>query len=311
MTRLQVKEVRKRFNFLLLAGTKQSLEREIHVPELNRPGFELCGFYTQTDLRRMIILGDKEISFIRTLDDETLEERFRFLMGETTPAIVIARGYDCPEVVRRLANELNFPVLGTPLPTGRIFIDLIGYLDAKKAPSTIMHGVFLSIYGRGILIKGESGIGKSEVALELIKKGHLFVVDDNVELLRVRQQLIGVSPPLIKNMLEIRGIGIIDVVSMFGVSSVLEQDNVDFIIQLEHWKNDRTYARVGIEEDRMYEVILGVKVPKLIIPVSSGRNIAEIIEAAVMNLRLKETGVDSAKAFAQRIYDSLKQRGDE
>ena len=178
-------------------------------------------------------------------------------------------------------------------------------LDEALAPETLIHGVFLNIYGKGVIIKGDSGIGKSEIALELVKRGHLLVADDAVELYHLGQSIVGKAPEVLTNLLEIRGIGVIDVSKMFGISSILDKDKVDLIIQLDRWVPSREYTRVGVEENDSTEEILGVKIPKIVVPVSSGRSMSVIIEAAVMNMRLREYGVDSSKEFVDRILKNI------
>ena len=203
-----------------------------------------------------------------------------------------------------MLKEKDFPIFITESATGRVSIELTNILDEALAPETLIHGVFLNIYGKGVIIKGDSGIGKSEIALELVKRGHLLVADDAVELYHLGQSIVGKAPEVLTNLLEIRGIGVIDVSKMFGISSILDKDKVDLIIQLDRWVPSREYTRVGVEENDSTEEILGVKIPKIVVPVSSGR-MSVIIEAAVMNMRLREYGVDSSKEFVDRILKNI------
>ena len=168
-----------------------------------------------------------------------------------------------------------------------------------------MHGVFLNIHGKGVIIKGDSGIGKSEIALELVKRGHLLVADDAVELYHIGQKIVGKAPAVLANLLEIRGIGVIDVSKMFGISAILDRNDVDLVIQLERWVPSREYTRVGVEENDISEDVLGIKIPKIVVPVSSGRSMSVIIEAAVMNMRLRDVGIDSSKEFVERILKNI------
>ena len=269
-------------HYVQVTGDEKSLERPIYVAEINRPGFELAGFFKHSDFRRIIIFGDKE-----------------------SACIIVAKGNECPAILIEIARKKDFPIFITESATGRVSIELTNILDEALAPETLIHGVFLNIYGKGVIIKGDSGIGKSEIALELVKRGHLLVADDAVELYHLGQSIVGKAPEVLTNLLEIRGIGVIDVSKMFGISSILDKDKVDLIIQLDRWVPSREYTRVGVEENDSTEEILGVKIPKIVVPVSSGRSMSVIIEAAVMNMRLREYGVDSSKEFVDRILKNI------
>lgn len=188
-------------------GDETSLDREILVPEINRPGFELAGFFQHSDFRRVVVFGEKEMAFIDQMTKEEQVTRFERLTDDLTPVIVIAKNYQCPPILKEIADKKNFPIMLTAQTTGRFSVELSAFLDEKLAPETLMHGVFLNIYGKGVIIKGDSGIGKSEIALELVKRGHLLVADDAVELYQIGQQIIGKSPTVLQNLLEIRGIG--------------------------------------------------------------------------------------------------------
>ena len=240
---ITIGEILNKEQYVQVTGNEDALKRPIYVAEINRPGFELAGFFKHSDFRRIIIFGDKESAFISELSEARQRE--------------------------------------------------------------IFHGVFLNIYGKGVIIKVDSGIGKSEIALELVKRGHLLVADDAVELYHLGQSIVGKAPEVLTNLLEIRGIGVIDVSKMFGISSILDKDKVDLIIQLDRWVPSREYTRVGVEENDSTEEILGVKIPKIVVPVSSGRSMSVIIEAAVMNMRLREYGVDSSKEFVERILKNI------
>ena len=233
---------------------------------------------------------------------------FSKLANDETPCIIIAKGYSCPEILKNIAIKRNFPIFETTQATGRVSIDLTGTLDEALAAETLMHGVFLNIYGKGVVIRGDSGIGKSEIALELIKRGHFLIADDAIELYHIGQGIVGRAPEVLRNLLEIRGIGVIDVSKMFGVASVLPKDHVDLIIQLERWLPSREYTRIGMEEDDVMEEIMGIQIPKIVVPVTGGRSMSAIIEAAVMNMQLKDSGFDSSKEFVNRILDNIKSK---
>ena len=256
-------------------------------------------------MRRVIVFGEKEIAFIEHLSKQIQAERFEGLTQSITPAIIICRGFACPPVLERIAKKKNFPIFLTDNATGRTSIEITSFLDEQLGEETLLHGVFLSINGKGVIIKGDSGIGKSEIALDLIQRGHILIADDCVELRHVGNNIIGKSPAVLSNLLEIRGIGVIDVVKMFGVSSILDKDVVDLVVQLERWVPSKEYTRIGTESVDVYEEILGVKIPKAVVPVTGGRSMSAIIEAAVMNMRLKELGFDSSEEFVNRILDNI------
>ena len=270
-------------NYQQVTGNEESLKRVILTGEINRPGFELAGFFKHSDFRRIIVFGDKEMAFIAEMTEERQKEIFPCLINEEVPCIVICKGHPCPEVLKNIADERNFPIFQTEMITGVVSSELMNTLEEKLARETLMHGVFLNIHGKGVIIKGDSGIGKSEIALELVKRGHLLVAD----------------------VLEIRGIGVIDVSKMFGISAILDRNDVDLVIQLERWVPSREYTRVGVEENDISEDVLGIKIPKIVVPVSSGRSMSVIIEAAVMNMRLRDVGIDSSKEFVERILKNI------
>lgn len=298
------------FNLTQLTGNEQALERWAVVPDINRPGLELAGYFKHSEPKRIMIMGTKEMAYMETLDPGVLSERLEVITDEYCPAIIITKNQECPQVLKDIANRKNFPVFNSSLPTYRLMVDVISYLDEQLAPNDNVHGVLLSIYGKGVMITGESGMGKSETALELIRRGHVLVADDRVDISRIHNTLIGQAPELLKGMLEIRGIGIIDVAKMFGSSSTLAKNEVDLIIHLEKWDDDKEYARVGIEAEQ-YEEILELKVTKVLIPVREGRNIAVLIESAVANYNLKLAGFNSAKEFEKKVYEFIQKQNEE
>lgn len=292
------------FDFKQITGDKKSLTRQISIADTNRPGLELAGYFENSQLKRLVILGDKEIAYIQTMSVQKQRKSFDFITDEVTPAIIITKGHNCPEILKRCAKRKNFPIFLSQSPTYRLIVDMVAFLDEKLATSQCLHGGLLSIYGKGVLIRGESGMGKSEIALELIKRGHLLVADDRVDCYRIHNKIVGKAPELLNGMLEIRGIGIINVARMFGVSSVLPKTEVNFQVTLEQWQSGQDYDRVGIEEKK-HENILGIDIPKIIVPVREGRSMAVIIESAVTNYMLNEMGLDSAKEFEQRVLDYI------
>lgn len=299
-----VRDVWEHFQFKQITGDKTSLEREIVIADTNRPGLELAGFFDYSQAKRLVILGDKEIAYIQTMSYEKQVASFSFITDAMTPAIIITKAHPCPEVLQKIAQEKNFPIFQTPSQTYRLIVDLVTFLDEKLAPYECLHGGLLSIYGKGVFIRGESGMGKSEIALELVKRGHVLVADDRVDCYRIHNKIVGRAPELLAGMLEIRGIGIIDVSRMFGVSSVLASAEVQFEVVLVPWEKGVPFDRIGIE-DKKYDCILGVDIPKIIVPVREGRSMAVIIESAVTNFTLNQMGLNSAKEFEQRVLDHI------
>ncbi|MEG0076771.1 HPr(Ser) kinase/phosphatase [Anaerorhabdus sp.] len=298
--KVMIRELVDYFKFEQVTGDEESLNRWVIVPDLNRPGLELAGFFKENETRRIVIIGDKELAYIETLDEATQFERFKIITDAYTPMIVFSRNREVPSILIDVAKQMNFPIFKSDLPSYRLMVDLVAFLDERLAPSDSLHGVLISVFGKGVLITGESGMGKSEIALELIRRGHVLVADDRVDVSKVHNNLIGHSPELLIGMLEIRGIGIIDVAKMFGASSLLAKDNIDVVIKLEKYDDKMDYARVGIEEDK-HTNILDIQVPTIILPVKEGRSMAVLVESAVTNFQLKEAGFNSAKEFEERV----------
>lgn len=307
---VQVKSLVEAFAFEQICGDQKSLHRPIVIADTNRPGLELAGYFENSQLKRLVILGDKEIAYIATMSVTKQRKSFDFITNKETPAIIITKGHACPPILKRCAKRKNIPIFLSKSPTYRLIVDIVAFLDEQLATSMCVHGGLLSIYGKGVLIRGESGMGKSEIALELIKRGHMLVADDRVDCYRIHNKIIGKAPELLREMLEIRGIGVINVSRMFGVSSVLPKTEINFEVDLEPWNKDKNYDRVGIEEKK-HENILGVEIPKIIVPVREGRSMAVIIESAVTNYMLNEMGLDSAKEFEKRVLDYIEKNKNE
>ena len=307
---VKVRTLVENFDFIQITGDDASLERPIVIADTNRPGLELAGYFENSQQKRLGILGDKEIAYIATMSVHKQRKSFDFITNEQTPAIIVTKGHKCPDVLKRYAKRKNFPIFLSSSPTYRLIVDIVAFLDEQLATSMCIHGGLLSIYGKGVLIRGESGMGKSEIALELIKRGHLLVADDRVDCYRIHNKIVGKAPELLREMLEIRGIGVINVSRMFGVSSVLPKAEINFQVNLEPWKADQDYDRVGIEEKK-HENILGIDIPKIVVPVREGRSMAVIIESAVTNYMLSVMGMDSAKEFEQRVLDYIEKNKNE
>lgn len=299
MTTVRTKDLIENFKLNLVAG-EAGLDRKIIMSDVHRPGIEMTGYFKFYPKERLQLIGRTEMAYFLSLNATDQKDRIEQLCTDITPGIVVSRGIDIPEVIIQTANDAGVPILQSPYKTTRVISRLTNYLEAQYAPFTAIHGVLVDIYGVGILIRGKSGIGKSETALELVKRGHRLVADDSVE---IRQEdydvLIGSSPPLIKHLLEIRGLGIIDVMSLFGAGSVINSKKISLIINLELWNQKAAYDRIGLDEDKMR--IMDVDIPIATIPIRPGRNLAVIIEVAAMNFRLKRMGVNAAEEFTGRL----------
>ena len=305
-----VKQFVKDFEFEQVTGDKQSLRREIKVPNTNRPGLELSGFYDHVEPKRVVIIGNKETAYIERVSSEVLYERFDRITSPETPLILITAGNKVPRELIEVANKKNFPVFKTRKPSSAVMVEIVTYLDEVLAPSTNVHGVLMNVFGKGVLIIGDSGMGKSEVALDLILRGHSLIADDRVDVTRIKHTVIGTAPELLKGMLEIRGIGIIEVMHMFGVRSYLEKEEINFVVELRKWDDNEQYLRAGVEEQTYYN-ILGLDIPLLVFPVKEGRNLAVLVESAVQDFMLKEHGINSAKLFDERVLNFIRRRSEE
>ena len=302
--RCLMREFNDYFEFEQVTGNEESLERWVVVPDINRPGLELVGFFDHTEPRRIVVLGDKEIAYIKTMEADYQREIFDRLTDGLTPSIILSHNHECPAILYEIATYKNFPIFRTPIKTYQLMVDVISYLDEKLAESDTIHGVLMSVFGKGVLITGESGMGKSELGLELIRKGHVLIADDRVDVQRVHNNIFGHSPELLKGLLELRGIGIIDVGRMFGASALLDTMRIDFVVYLEKWIDGKAYKRVGVDDSSTLS-ILGLQVPKMIFPVKEGRNLAVLIEAAVTDFTLKEKGIDASKEFDDRVFQFI------
>ena len=307
--RVYVRQIKEEFNFEQITGNDSSLDRWVIAPDVNRPGLELSGYLESNDLKRVVILGTKEYEYMSKLDYDTQKARFEIITDSYTPCIILSEGFNPMDSLLEVAKAKNFPIFQYDGKTYQLIVDLVSYLSEQLAPSDLMHGVMLNLYGRGIMITGKSGIGKSELALDLISRGHMLVADDCVDVVRVHTNVLCSAPKLLKRMLEIRGIGIVDVTKMFGANAYLNKCNLDFVIKLV--KDDDS-----MEIDRLNPInktmdILGLEVPMLIIPVTEGKSLSVIIESAVSDYLLKKLGHDSNEEFKQRYREELKRKGEE
>jgi len=305
--KVYVREIKEEFELTQLSGSDESLNRWVIAPDVNRPGLELSGYLESSDLKRVVILGTKEYEYMSKLDYDTQRQRFEIITDSFTPCIILSEGF-CPmDSLINLVYEKDFPVLHYDGKTYQLIVDLVTFLSEKLAPTDNMYGVMMNIYGKGIMITGKSGIGKSELALDLINRGHMLVADDRIDATRVHTSIICTAPKLLKRMLEIRGLGIVDVTRMFGANSYLNKCQLDFVIKLVKFDE-------RIETDRLNPInearnILGLDVPMLTIPITEGKSLSVIIEAAVSNYLLDKLGFNSNEDFKRRYHEELRANG--
>ena len=277
---------------------------KITQPDINRPALQLAGYFEHFEATRLQIIGVVEYSYIEGLPVARKKEIYERLLSCEIPAIVFCRELKPDELFTEIAEAHQVPLLMTKTATSAFMAEIIRWLNVKLAPCISVHGVLVDVFGEGVLITGESGIGKSEAALELIKRGHRLVTDDTVEIRKVSDEtLVGSAPDITKHFIELRGIGIIDVKTLFGVSSVKDTQNIDLVIRLEDWDKDKEYDRLGLEEE--YTEYLGNKVVCHNIPIRPGRNLAVICESAAINHRQKKMGYNAAQELYRRVQESL------
>lgn len=302
-SKTKVSDLVRRFKLDVLSG-EDGLERIIPVADLYRPGLEMAGYFNYHPHERVQILGRTELAFYQTLSDEERLDRIRKLCDSGIPCICISRGLPVPVELIEVASEKQIPVLRSNMPTTNMLSKFTDFLENKLAPSTTIHGVLIDVYSIGVLITGSSGIGKSETALELVKRGHRLIADDAVEIRQTAENiLIGNAPELIRHLLEIRGVGIINVMTLFGAGAVRNNTKISMVCKLETWQQDKQYDRLGIDEEKTR--IIETDVPLVTIPVRPGRNLAVIIEVAAMNFRLKGMGYNAALQFTNRLTETM------
>ena len=279
-------------------------EMDINVTDLNRPGMQFCGFYEFFAAERPQVIGKVEMTYLENLDPEVRRPMLKKYFSYDLPCVVICRGMQAPEDLLQAAAERNIAVYQTNMVTTKFTFAAITYLNRCLAPRVTRHGVLVDVYGVGVLLTGESGVGKSEAALELVKRGHQLVADDVVDICRVSDdRLTGECPEMVRHFMEIRGIGIIDIRAMYGIGAVAMSKSIDLVMHMEKWVEGKEYDRLGLSEE--YITILGVKVPHQIMPVRPGRNLAIIIEVAARNLSLKKSGYSAAHELDRRLNEMI------
>lgn len=282
---------------------------KIEQTDINRPALQLTGFFEHFPTDRVQVIGYVEYTYLEEMEDKRKKFIYEEILSKHVPCIIFCRDLKPDEVLLELANEYGVPILVTDKTTSSFMAEIIRWLNVELAPCISIHGVLVDVYGEGVLIMGESGIGKSETALELIKRGHRLVTDDVVEIRKVSDEtLIGTAPDITRHFIELRGIGIINVKTLFGVESVKETQGIDMVIKLEDWNKDREYDRLGLEEQ--YTEFLGNKVVCHAIPIRPGRNLAIIVESAAVNHRQKMMGYNAAQELYRKVQANFGKKSD-
>lgn len=272
--------------------------------EINRPSLQIAGYFDYFDNTRIQIVGKVELTYMQKMSSEQRRSSLEQLFRKEIPCIIVTHDMETPTEMIDLATEYKVPLFSSKISTSRFMSALIAFLNVQLAPQITTHGVLVEVYGEGVLLLGDSGVGKSETAIELVKRGHRLVADDAVEIKRVSDKsLVGSSPEIIRHFIELRGIGIIDVKRIFGIGSVKDTEKIDLVIKLEPWVQGKAYDRLGIDTE--YETILGLAVPALTIPVKPGRNLAVIVEVAAMNNRQRRMGYNAAEALNKRLMNEM------
>lgn len=298
-----VRELKEELSLEVISG-EEYLEREITTSDISRPGLELSGYFNYYPSERVQLFGRSEHSYLSKMTSDGRLLVMRRMARVDTPVFIFSRGLKPEYEVLQAARENHIPVLKGRAVTTQLFSNITTFLQERLAPRISKHGVLVDVYGLGIMIVGESGIGKSETALELIKNGHRLVADDRIELhKRDEYTLIGEAPPILQNMIEIRGLGIINVMTLFGAGAVRQNQQLNLIVNMVFWKDGEDYERLGSEPEMVS--VLGVKVPRITVPIRTGRNFSNIVEVAAMNLRANRMGYNSGKEFEERLKNLI------
>ena len=301
-----VREVIEKLRLDIVYGEGEVLEKEIITADITRPGLEMTGYFDYYTPERIQLLGMKEWSYLVTMPSKNRYQVLKKMFLSETPAVIVARGLVVPEEMLKAARECEVAILTSRTSTSRLSGQLSSYLDSRLAERTSVHGVLMDIYGMGVLIQGDSGIGKSETGLELVKRGHRLVADDRVDIYaKDEMTLWGEPAEILKHLLEIRGVGIIDIMSLYGASAVKDSSQVQLAVYLENYDTHKTFDRLGNNAEELE--VSGVSIPRIRIPVKTGRNISVVIEAAAMNYRAKEMGFDATRLFEERLTNLIAQ----
>ncbi len=301
---LPVKDIFRELDLELVHMPRGGYDKPISSTDINRPALMLSGFTEHFDNLRIQVFGRVEMAYLETLSPDARREAIRNVFSRNVPLVIIARGQTPFPEMQEFAEEYEVPLTVSQEATSFIISSLNAFLNKQLCPRITIHGVLVEVYGVGVLLRGDSGIGKSETAIELIKRGHSLVADDAVEIKRVSNiTLLGSAPPVIRHFIELRGIGVVDVHNLFGISAVKEVSKIDLVIELEQWVENKHYDRMGLEN--YTTEILGLNIPMLTVPVRPGRNLAVVVEVAAMNQQQKGLGYNAAKELNERIMGNL------
>ncbi len=304
--RIKIGDVVAENNLIVYAGKEYLDKKTVSITDISRPGLELTGYFDFYPHERIQLLGMTEISYSNKMTGAERDDVFRQMCVADTPCFLVSRGLTPPDELIAQANDHKIPVLGSPLPTTRLSSVITEYLEYRLAERQNIHGVLVDVYGLGVLIMGDSGVGKSETALELVKRGHRLIADDRVDVYQQDEKtVVGEAPAILKHLLEIRGIGIIDVMNLFGAGAVRTSTDISLVVRLQNWDPKANYDRVGFDDE--YLTIFDVNVPKITVPVKVGRNLAIIIEVAAMNFRAKKMGYDATKKFEANLASLIQE----
>ena len=301
---VKVKDLLKMSRLSQEYGDKVLLEKEIKTSDISRPGLEMTGYFDFYTPERIQLIGMKEWSYLMKMSSHNRHQVLLKMFQPETPVVIIARNLEIPKEMIDAADEKQVAILRSKTSTSRLSGEISSYLDSRLAERTSVHGVLMDIYGMGVLIQGDSGIGKSETGLELVKRGHRLVADDRVDIYaKDEMTLWGEPAEILRHLLEIRGVGIIDVMSLYGASAVKDSSQVQIAVYLENYDTQKTFDRLGNDTEELE--VAGVRIPRIRIPVKAGRNISVVIEAAAMNYRAKQMGYDATKIFEERLTDLI------
>ncbi len=301
-----VKMLVEKVKLSVIYGDEELLAKEITTADISRPGLEMTGYFDYYSPERLQLLGMKEWSYLMKMTEHNRYQVLIEMFRPETPAVVVARNLDIPEEMHRAAKERGLAILQSHVSTSHLSGEMSWYLDSCLAERTSVHGVLMDIYGMGVLIQGDSGIGKSETGLELVKRGHRLVADDRVDVFaKDEETLWGEPAEVLRHLLEIRGVGIIDIMSLYGASAVKDSSQVQLAVYLEHFEPDKVFDRLGNGNEEIE--LSGVKIPRIRIPVKTGRNVSVVIESAAMNHRAKQMGYDATKTFEERLTQLISQ----